>query len=56
MVIRASHLARALMFELEEHKNEGGIAREFEQLEISSSSFLERNVRSMMDCVDELSK
>ena len=51
VLIRTSHMARALLLELEDQT-----LRKQEQLDISSSSFLERNVRSMMDCVDELAK
>ena len=52
MLIRTSHMARALLYELEDQ----ALRKKQEQLDISSSSFLERNVRSMMDCVDELAK
>jgi len=50
VLIRTSHMARALLYELEDQT----LRKKQEQLDISSSSFLERNVRSMMDCVDEL--
>jgi len=52
VLIRTSHMARALLYELEDQ----ALRKKQEQLDISSSSFLERNVRSMMDCVDELAK
>lgn len=58
VVIRTSHLARALLHELGQEQLRPRKGKEqkhdFEQLDITSNSFLERNVRSLMDCVDEL--
>jgi translation initiation factor 3 subunit H len=59
VVIRSSHLARALLHELGEEQNRPTRkpqqqTHDFEQLDITSHSFLERNVRSLMDCVDGL--
>jgi len=59
VVIRSSHLARALLHELGEEQNSATRkpqqqTHDFEQLNITSHSFLERNVRSLMDCVDGL--
>lgn len=50
VVIRSSHLARALLHEFATDPH----LESFEQLDISSNSFLERNVKCLMDCVDHL--
>jgi len=51
VLIRTSHLARALVYEIDSTTDR---LQSFEQLDISSNSFLERNVKCLMDCVDHL--
>lgn len=51
VLIRTSHLARALLYEIDTTTDR---LQTFEQLDISSNSFLERNVKCLMDCVDHL--
>eukprot|EP00053_Salpingoeca_punica_P013133 m.118383 g.118383 ORF g.118383 m.118383 type:complete len:339 (+) comp16116_c0_seq1:96-1112(+) len=52
--IKTSHLGRALLDELDKEMRKTQTSS-FDRLDLNTQSFLEKNVRLLMDCVDELS-
>ena len=50
IIMRNSQLTRALLVELQTDASD-----KFDSLDLSTHGFLEKNVRFLMDCVDDLS-
>lgn len=50
VVVHSSNMSRIMLNELS-----GSLGDDFDRLDLSTSSYLEKNVRHLMGCVDELS-
>ncbi|XP_014774639.1 eukaryotic translation initiation factor 3 subunit H [Octopus bimaculoides] len=51
LVIKNSHLVNVLLYELEQKKNNG---ENYQFLDLATSSMLEKNLRQLIECVDDV--